>query len=193
MNNLVHIPNGAILNCYLPKRKGSLKRSIMNIEAKIIQRHHGFSELLNHTAMIEKTESGTVLVWESSVGRGVGPVELSLYDQDAVFIITHGDSITGAEALHRLKEQSGKDYDVKSWGVYLRFLVSGKWAGGTSYAEYSHKWFCSELVDNSWRLSETPYQSTPNHVYHYTAHNTKWIGTYTDLVYQLKKQTLIIQ
>lgn len=191
MDNPIIIPNGAILNCYLPKKKGSLKRAIMNAEAKLIQKRLGFEKLLNHTAMIERIGSHH-LVWEASVIRGVSPTELSLYSDDAVFIITTSD-LSGETALLRLKSQSGKSYDVGSWWDYAKFLVSGRWKGDTEFKDYSKKWFCSEVVDYANDLSQNPFQSTPNHVYRYTKQNEVWSGTYADLVYGLKMGTIQIK
>lgn len=192
MSKVISIPNGSILNCFLPKKKGSLKRFIMNAEAKLIQKQEGFEKLLNHTALIEY-DGTNVLIWEASVIRGVAPTDLDLYSDDAVFFITHGDKIEGSQALSRLKKQSGKKYDVKSWVTYLKYIVSGKWTGKTSFSEYSKKWYCSELVDYSCELSETPYKSTPNHVYKYTKHNEIWSGTYLDLRYGLINGTIKIK
>lgn len=189
---MIIIPQGAILNCYLPKKKGSLKRAVMNIEANLIQKSEGFEKLLNHTAVIEQTHS-SVLIWEATVNRGVAPTELSRYAQDVVLIITHNTIRGNIEGLAFIKSQSGVKYDVKSWFVYLRYLVSGKWTGKTSFEEYSKKWYCSEIVDAGYKLSDTPYKSTPNHIYSYTKHNEIWSGTYADLVYGLKNQTIKIK
>lgn len=190
MTDQIKIPSGAILNCYLPKKKGSIKRSIMNLEAKIIKKKFGFEKLLNHTAVIEKSKDN-VLIWEATVFRGVAPTELSLYNEDCVFIITQALE-KGSTILERIKSQSGKSYDVKSWFTYLRFIVSGKWAKKQTFAEYSKKWFCSEIVDYAAQLSETPERSTPNHVYQFTKHNELWSGTYADLRYGIKTSSILI-
>lgn len=164
----------------------------MNIEAAIIKKKYGFSKLLNHTAMIEKTENN-ILIWEATVNRGVAPTALHLYENDVVFIITSSPFQKPSRALEILKNESGKGYDVKSWFVYFKYLVSGKWSGGTSYSDYSKRWFCSEIVDDANSLSPTPWYSTPNHVYEYTKDNEHWSGTIEQFKAGLNNNSIIIQ
>jgi hypothetical protein len=176
--SVLTIPQGAILNCYLPKKAGSLKRFIMNVEAFIIKRKTGSTELLNHTAIIEKTK-GVVLIWEASVTKGVCPVAIDLYDEDVQFIIT--SSANNIEGLDRVKSQSGKKYDIKSWFQYAKFLVTHKWKGATSEQEYSKQWFCSELIYWANYLGADVEKATPNHVYDKTKHTEHWRGTSAQL------------
>lgn len=191
MSNKLVIPNGAILNVFLPKKKGSLKRRIMNIEAKLVKKFFGFERLLNHTAMLEQTPDN-LLVWEARVLGGVSATHIENYAKDAFFFITH-NNIEGNLALSRVKSQAGKSYDVRSWYVYLRYIISRKWKGDTTFEEYSKKWFCSELVDYAHMISETPEKSTPNHVYKDTRHNEIWAGTYADFIYQLNNGAITIK
>lgn len=142
--------------------------------------------------MVELTRAKTVLIWEAAVIGGVKPTELSLYSKDAMFYITYGDNQDNEIALDRIKAQSGKGYDVKSWGVYLKYLFTGKWKGGTSYEEYSKKWYCSELVDEAWSITQKPWYSTPNHVYRETSHNLLWKGNCVEFTNQLKNGGLKI-
>lgn len=189
MTQAVHIPNGAILNCYLPKKRGSLKRAIMNAEAQLIKKKFGFEKLLNHTALIER-QNKNVLIWEASVKRGIAPTELSLYTSDAFFIITTGTYVEGSQAMDTIKSQSGVPYDFRSWLTYLKYIISGDWDQETNYKQYSKKWFCSEIVDEAHKLSSEPFKSTPNHVYNFTRSNEIWSGTYNDLVYGIKQGSI---
>lgn len=185
----VVIPSGAILNCYMPKKRFSLKRTIMNLQAQLVRKLEGFDTLLNHTATIER-DGDAVLIWEATAGRGVAPTEISRYSADAFFYITLPDNWTeseGKKALNKIKLESSVKYDFPSWVIYLKYLVSGKWTGSTSYKDYSKRWYCSEVIDHSFGLTPTPWRSTPNHVYRATKQNEIWYGSYVDLVFGLKR------
>lgn len=178
----VNIPNGAIINCLLPKKRGNLKRWIMNLEARVIKKKFGFSTLLNHTAVMEITPHA-VLIWEASVFSGVRPINLELYEDDAEVIITKATKphhYSPKTALKFFEKEAGKKYDVKSWGVYLKYLITGRWKGGTTAAEYSKLWFCSEIAAACYNMKE-PYKATPNHVFAETNDQILWKGTIKEL------------
>lgn len=180
--NAINIPNGAILNFYLPKKRGNLKRWIMNLEAKVIKRKYGFSKLLNHTGIIEIT-SNNVLIWEASVFSGVRPINLELYEDDAHVTITTAKKphhFTPKRALSFFEAESGKKYDIKSWSVYLKYLLTGRWKGGTTPAEYSKLWFCSEITAACYNMKEA-WKATPNHVFAETNDSIVWEGTIKEL------------
>lgn len=177
------IVSGDILNCYLPRRSGSLKRLIMNVQASIFAKKYGVK--LNHTAMIEVLPEGA-LVWEASLKGGVRPVLLSEYDIDALITITR--PMQPDKAMFRMKAQTGKKYDFRSWLTYLNYLFTGKWNGKKDIESYSSRWFCSELVDHCAQISTEPWFSTPNHIYHATKDFTVWAGTLPELIIFINQQ-----
>lgn len=192
MSKPILIPTGSILNCFLPPKKGNLKRIIMNAEAQLLHNKMG-GELLNHTAVIEKS-GANILIWEASVIRGVCPTELTLYTPDCVFIITRPNMESDLKlGLERLKSQSGKRYDFKSWFTYLRFFITNRWKGETTEGKYSEQWFCSELVDWAYDLSNESYKATPNHVYERTKQNELWRGNYAQLRSAISKGEILIR
>lgn len=187
-DTIIKINQGAILNCLVPKKAGSIKRFIMNLEASIMKRTLSVTELLNHTAVIEKT-NGCWLIWEASVTKGVCPVNLDLYDDDVQLIITR--HVNNREGLEKIKTQAGKRYDIKSWFYYANFLVTHKWKGSTTEQEYSKQWYCSELVYWANSLGEDVPKATPNHVYEKTKIETIWRGSVSELKSLIAKDLII--
>lgn len=190
MKQPINIPSGAIMNVFLPKKKKSLKRWIMNLESKVVKKRYNFTEELNHTAVIER-DGDNILLWEAKVIGGVSATHLDQYSQDAEFIITI-PPMWRVGGLSWIKSQSGINYDFKAWFQHLRYIITGKWKGQVQEEQYSKEWFCSELVDRAFQITETPYLSTPNHIYAATKQSEVWRGTYSEFVDQLNSNQIKI-
>lgn len=189
----IKIPSGSIINVNAPNKKGSLKRWIMNAESRLVRKRYRFEELLNHTAIIEK-DGSNILIWEAKVIGGVSATAIAQYPEDLDIIITGVQSEKNRRTgLSRFKAEAGKKYDFKSWWKHLWYIITGKWKGDTDFNHYSKEWFCSELTDHSFELTQTPYLSTPNHIYEATKHNQYWRGKFSEFVELINTGKIIIE